>query len=374
MKKVLALALAVLMCMGIFAGCAGGDDKDVSSKTGTDQSEATGDSDDKTDDLGSSLTIYTWEGMFPQEVLKGFENETGVKISYSNFDFNETMLAKLQNDTQGEYDLVICDDYIIETVIAEGLAEKLDKSKIPNFGNINPLYQAQYYDPQDEYTVPYGAGVQTIVYDPNLVDLDIKGYEDLWSEKLKDNLGLIASYLVIDGMALKTMGESYNTEDIATIEAAGEKLIELAPNVRLIKDDNLQDDIISGEIAAAVMYTSQVTMAKMVNPELKVVYPEEGLGFGIMGAFVPEGAKNSAAAHAFLDYILEPEVSAECFEYIGYYCTTKTAEEYISDEMKEYLTIPDDFDTSKMEMIRNLPAEVLEAHERIWTAFKAATD
>ena len=83
------------------------------------------------------------------------------------------------------------------------------------------------------------------------------------------------------------LGESYNTEDVAVIEQAGEKLLELAPNIRLIKDDNVQDDLISGEVSAAVMYTSQVTMACMANPELKVVYPSEGVGFGIMAQFIP---------------------------------------------------------------------------------------
>lgn len=81
------------------------------------------------------------------------------------------------------------------------------------------------------------------------------------------------------------------------------KLLELAPNIRLIKDDNLQDDLISGEISAGVMYTSQVTMACLANPDLKVVYPSEGIGFGIMAQFVPVNAPNPDAAHAFIDYI-----------------------------------------------------------------------
>ena len=109
------------------------------------------------------LVLYTWEGMFPQEVLDGFEEETGIKIIYSNFDTDETMLEKLSMAKGGDYDIVIADDYIIEQVIQEGLAEKLDKEKLENFGNINPLYQGQFYDPEDEYTAPYGAGIPLIV-------------------------------------------------------------------------------------------------------------------------------------------------------------------------------------------------------------------
>ena len=105
----------------------------------------------------SELVLYTWEGMFPQEVLDGFEEETGCKIVYSNFDTDETMLEKVSMAKGGDYDVVIADDYILEKIVEEGLATKLDKDKISNWGNINPLYQGQFYDAKDEYTVPYGA-------------------------------------------------------------------------------------------------------------------------------------------------------------------------------------------------------------------------
>ena len=173
-------------------------------------------------------------------------------------------------------------------------------------------------------------------------------------------------------MALKVMGESYNTEDVAVIEEAGQKLLELAPNIRLIKDDNIQDDLISGEISAAVMYTSQVTMAMLANPELEVVYPSEGIGFGIMGMFIPSNAPHSDAAYKFMEYILDPEVSAQCFEYIGYYCTNSAAEEYINEEYKSFLTLPEEF-SDNTEMIENISAEALETHTRVWTEFRTAT-
>ena len=114
----------------------------------------------------SELVLYTWEGMFPQEVLDGFEEETGCKIVYSNFDTDETMLEKVSMAKGGDYDVVIADDYILEKIVEEGLATKLDKDKISNWGNINPLYQGQFYDEKDEYTVPYGTGIPLIVYDP----------------------------------------------------------------------------------------------------------------------------------------------------------------------------------------------------------------
>jgi spermidine/putrescine-binding protein len=317
------------------------------------------------------LTLFTWDEMFPQEILDGFEKETGIKINYVNFDYDETMLTRLQTAGGGDYDLVIADDYIIETAIAEGLVQKLDKRRLSNYRNINPIYQKQFYDPNDEYTVPYGAGVQTIVYDPKTVRLDIRGYADLWDRSLANSLGIIENYRVINGMALKVLGQSYNVEDPALIRRAGDRLLELAPNIRLIRDDNLQDELISGEISAAVMYTSQVTMAKMENPDLRIVFPQEGIGFGIMAGFIPSKAPNPDAAYAFLNYILDAERGARCFEFLGYYSTYSASDPLIGAEYKDFLTLPGGFNVN-MEMIQNIGAEAEEVHSLIWTAFKAA--
>lgn len=317
------------------------------------------------------LTLYTWAEMFPQEILDGFEKDTGYTINYVNFEENETMLTKLQAAGGGGYDLIIADDYIIETAIAEGLVQKLDKSKLSNYRNINPIYQKPFYDPDDAYTVPYGAGVQTIVYDPGKVSVKIQGYADLWDDSLKGNVGVIGNYRVINGMALKVLKQSYNTNDIAVIRQAGEKLLGLAPNIRLIRDDFLEEELLSGEIAAAVMYTSMVTAAKLENPGLEVVFPGEGIGFGIMGSFIPSKAPNADAAYAFLNYILDAKRGAECFEFLGYYSTYSASDPLISDEYKSFLTMPAGFNVD-MEMIQNINEEAEEEHNRIWTAFRSA--
>jgi len=321
-----------------------------------------------------TLNLYTWAGMFPDEVIAGFEEKYSIDVNYVNFDYNETMLSKLEAADGGDYDLIIADDYIIEAAIAEGLVQKIDRSKIPSITNVNPVYQGQFFDPTDEYTVPYGAGVQTIVYDPAKVSVDIKGYSDLWDPSLEDSVGIISNYRVINGMALKINGKSYNTLSEDEIIAAGEKLKSLAPNIRLIKDDNIQDDLLSGEVSAAVMYTSQVTLAKMTDPSLEIVFPDEGIGFGIMGMFIPSKAPNSDAAHKFIEYILTPEIAADCYEYLGYYCTNSAAEEFISEEYRSFLTLPKEFTSENMEMIGNISAEADTAHLNVWTEFRALCD
>ncbi len=359
MKKTIAILLSLLLAMGLLAGCGGGG--------GDDDSQGGSGSDGET---AKELNLYTWDGMFPQEVLSDFEAETGIRIYYSNFDTDEAMLAKLEETEGGDYDLVIADDYIIELVVAEGLAQKLDPSKISTIGNINPLYQGQFYDPADEYTIPWGSGIPLIVYNPALTGFDLTGYEDLWNPALKDNVALIANYRVVNGITLKTMGQSFNTEDLDQIAAAGEKMKLLAENVRVINDSNTQDFLVSEEVAAAFLYTSQVNAALAARDDLKICYPKEGLGFGIMAAFIPSKAPNSDAAHQFLDYLNRPEVAAKCFEFLGYYCTNKAAEEHISAELYDQLVVPET--VTEGEIVQNISQEAEDAHAKIWNEFKAA--
>lgn len=271
---------------------------------------------------GTTLNLFTWDGMFPQEVLDGFKEEYGVEINYSNFDYDETMLAKLEESQGKDYDLVIADDYIIELAIEQGLVQKLDKSKISTIGNVNPLFESQFYDPTNEYTVPYGAGIPMIVYNPDEISFEITSYNDLWNSELVDNVGIIGNSRVINGITLKSLGYSFNTN----------------------------------------------------NPELKAVYPKEGVGFGIMAAFIPSQAPNSDAAHAFLDYINEPEVAAKCYEWLGYFVTNKAAEELISDEMRPAIVVSDVSSIEAGEMIENVSDEALELHNEIFAKFQQATN
>lgn len=382
-KSVLALCLSLCMVSSIFAGCGNSKDKgaaegmDSGVENATENNAAAGDTAQNAATgeknlAGTELNLFTWAGMFPQEVLDGFEEETGVKINYSNFDYDEDMFAKLAEAEGGTYDFIIADDYILELVEAEGLSQDLDKSRLKNYGNINPVFQGQFYDEDDSFTIPYGAGIPLIVYDPALVDIEIKGYADLWDPSLEDNVAIIGNYRVINGITLKTMGESFNTEDLAVIQAAGERLEELSDNIRSITDSNTQDLLISGEVGAAFMYTSQVFGALYAREDLQVVYPEEGLGYGIMAGFIPAKAPNADAAYAFIDYLLQPEISAKCTEYIGYFSTNSAAEEYIDESIRSALVLPEN--ASEGEFIMNISQEAEDLHAKIWNEFKDECD
>lgn len=348
LKKYLVVAMILVMSASLLAGC-GGDGKDDSSSN-------------------EKLVVYTWEGMFAPEVIEAFEEETGIEVEFPVFDTNETMLAKLEENEGSDYDVVIGDDYILETVINEGLATKLDKSKISTYDNINPLYLNHFYDPKSEYTVPFGAGIPLIVYNKEAVGKEITSYKDLWMPELKDNLAVVGNYRVINGITLNSMGKGLNEENVDVIKEAGRKMEELAPNVRIISDNNPQDYLISGEVNAAFMYTSQVIAAVNADPSLSVCYPSEGVGFGVMNAFIPKNAPNSEAAYKFLDFINRGEEAAKLFEFLGYYTTNNASEEFISEELKEVLIVPDTI--TEGEIMQNISREADDQQQKNWNLFK----
>ena len=345
-KRILALALSTAVCFSLLA-CGGAPE------------------------ANKELVIYTWAEFVPQDVIDGFEAETGIEVIYNHFETDEEMLAKLESTNGGDYDIVIADDYIIKMADDRGLVKTLDQSKIENFGNIDEKYTGFFYDPDGTKTVPYGPGIPLIVYDPTRVTCEITGYESLWDPSLRDSVALMDSQRVVNGIALKTMGESFNTEDIATIEAAGEKLLELAPNIRILSMDQTQKYLLSGEVSVAFLFTSQVALALQENPNLEVVYPEEGLGFGVAAAFIPQNAPNSDAAHMFLNYILDGEVGAKISTQTYYLCANKAAYEYLPEEFQKSLMIAED-DIPEGEIIQALGEEATAAHDKIYIAFKAA--
>ncbi|MBO5198464.1 MAG: spermidine/putrescine ABC transporter substrate-binding protein [Lachnospiraceae bacterium] len=346
MKRILVLILALALSISAFTGCG-----------------------KKTEELN----LYTWAEYVPADVIADFEKDTGIRVNYTNFETNEEMLAKLSAADGGDYDLILASDYIIKIAADEGLLSELDTSKIPNWENIDPIYQGFFYDPEDKYTVPYAPGIPLIVYNPDKVSIEIDGYEDLWDPSLVDQVGLMDTERVVTGITLKTLGASFNTEDLDLIRQAGEKLLELAPNIRMLHQDQTQNALIQGEINVAFLFTSQVALALQANPNFKVVYPKEGLGFGVDALFVPKNAPNKDNAHTFLNYILDGEVGARIATQTYYLCPNKVSYEYLPEEFHNSLMITTE-DIPEGEFIQNISSEAEAVHNEIYTAFKAALD
>ncbi len=348
MKKIILLIAAVLLIIGALASC------------GTDNSS----------NSNRTLNVLTWDGYIPEDVISSFEKSSGIKMNFSNFNDNEEMLSKLSATDSAEYDLVIASDYMIDIAVKMGLIDELDKSQIPNYENIDAVYLNQYYDPGNKYTVPYGPGTPLIVYDPQKIDIDIKGYNDLWNTELKNNIVLLDDARNIIGITLKSMGYSFNETDEEILNKAKDKLATLKDNIHHFDYNNPYESIISGEASVAYMFTPQVLLAIQARPELKVVYPEEGMGFGIDSWFIPITAKNKDEAHEFLNYILEPEIGANISEQIMYMCPNKASYPYLSENFTNNpaLYIPTEI-LGTPEFIKDV-GSATSIYDKIWTEFK----
>lgn len=374
-KRAGALFLAAVLTASSATGCKGNSPSntaDTEKGSEAEDNKNNTSSEEKKKDAGE-LNIYTWAEYVPQDIIDRFEKETGIRVNYTNFEANEEMLAKLETSGGGDYDLIIASDYIIKIAADEGLVMEIDKEKVPNFKNIDPVFQGFFYDPDNTLTVPYGPGIPLLVYDPSVVTAEITGYESLWDPSLADSVALMDSERVVMGMALKTMGESFNTEDLDVIRKAGDKLMELAPNVRVLSQNQTQDFLLSGEVSAAFLFTSQVVLALNQNPDLQVVYPKEGLGFGVDAAFIPSKAPNSDNAHAFLNFILDGEIGALVSQQTYYLCPNQASYEFLPEEFQKSLVISAD-DIPNGEFIQDVGAEANALHEEIWTEFKANLD
>lgn len=315
------------------------------------------------------LNIFTWENYFDEGTLAEFTKASGIKINYSVFSSNEEMLMKLQASDGGEYDIVLASDYVISSARKEGLLQPLNKEKLTNWDNINPAYLNQYFDPDNVYSVPYTAGSPMIVYDPEQVEGEITSFSDLWDDQFEDGLWILNDARVIIGAVLRSLGYSYNTTDEAQLAEAAEKLNELKPNCRVLDYDMTYNYLASGEVKAAYLFTPYVVLTMMENPNLKAVFPEEGIGFGIDSIVIPKNAPHPEAAHQFINFYLQADTAKAVAEYQAYINTNQAADALIDPDFLSMspFHIPEELYADK-EYVEDI-GEAAAKYQEIWTNF-----
>lgn len=316
------------------------------------------------------LNLLSWEYYVDDQTLADFEKETGIKVQFSPMDSIDNMLLKLSQNNGSEYDLILSSDYSLSILRKEGLIQKLDKAKLSNYQNLDERYLSQYYDQDNEYVIPYTAGTPLIVYDPDKVPFEIKSYSDLWDERLKGSIVTLDNPRVMIGIVLKTMGQSFNVVDPEILNAAKEKMMSLYDNILVFTDDSTNVPLDNGEVSVGFMYTPYVYMAVMNNPNLKVVYPTEGMGFGVDGFVIPANAPHPDNAHKLLDYLMRPDVAANCTMQQMYMCCNKAALPYLSEDFvnSPVIYIPDEI-LGKTEYIMDVGKDE-SLFSDIYTAFK----
>jgi spermidine/putrescine transport system substrate-binding protein len=321
---------------------------------------------------GETLVIYTWEDYVPGEVVEDFEKATGIKVVYASFSSNEEMFNSFVQKTN-QYDLILCSDYIIDKMAESGgLLKELDKPRIANYGNIDPVFQGQYFDPDNKYAIPYATGSPTIVYDSAKVSFPITGIKDLWNPNLRESIVLLDDVRDIMGMTLLMMGEDVNETDPEILERAKQELISLKPNIIAFNADYPHESIIRGDATVGYMYGSQATAAWEAVPTVEFVFPEEGVTTYIDCFVLSASAPNLDNSYTFLNYILNGEVSAKMSGIINYGNCNTAAKDFLPEEYlnNRSVNIPSEIQATAQFYLPLGEYEIL--YDIIWTEFKAA--
>lgn len=327
---------------------------------------------------GTTINVYNW-GEYISDGSEGsmdinaeFTKRTGIKVNYNNYDTNENMYAKLKSDGVS-FDIVIPSDYMIERLIDEDMLQKIDFSNIPNYKYIDAEYKGLYFDPKDEYSVPYNVGMVGLIYNTKMVKEAPTSWDVMWDEQYKGKVLMFDNPRDAFGIAQKLLGQSFNTTDEAEWRAAADKLKAQKPILQGYVMDDIFRKMESGEAAIAPYYAGDFITMHNNNPDLAFVYPQEGVNIFVDSICIPKNAKNKAAAEAYINFLLDPDIAVENANYLGY-ATPNTAvltrEDY---ELKgnAYL-YPEDQQMPKTEYFYNLPQKTLTLMTDLWSELKAS--
>ena len=317
------------------------------------------------------LNVFNWSEYLPEEVIKKFEERHGVKVNYSTFSSNEEMLAKV-SVSNGTYDLTVASDYYIQPMAKEGLIQPLDLNNIPNLKNLSEEYINKEHDPGNQYSIPYMGNTVSLAYNPEAIKTEITSLADLWKPELKDQIVMVDDLRFILGMVLKSMGYSGNETDPARLEEAKQKMLELMPNIKAFDSDSPKTLMINGEVNVAFVWGAEIALAQREKPQFKTVLPKEGLMISFDNFVIPAGAKNKETAEAFINFLLEPEISAEISQSFPYINPNKEAHPMIDKEIMENQAIylPAE-ELKRTESIQDI-GDAMQLYDRVWSEVKSA--
>lgn len=319
--------------------------------------------------LSGELNVFNWSEYLPQTVIDKFEQKYGVKVNYSTYSSNEEMLAKLMAGAS-QYDLSVSSDYMVEIMTKKGLIQEIDMKNVPNFKNIGDDFKNQSFDPGNKYTVPYMWGDAVIAVNTEKVTKPVTSYKDLWDPSFKNSLVVLDDQRAIIGAALKKLGYSLNETDEKKLEQAKEELKNLTPNIKAYDSDSPKTLLINGEAKAGLVWGAEAALARKENPNIKAVLPVEGMYLWQDNFVIPKGAQHKRNAEAFINFILEPENSAEISKEFPYANPNLAAHPLIDKEtLSDPAVYPPKEDLAKGEHLKDL-GDVTAIYDKIWSEIK----
>nr|WP_166358286.1 polyamine ABC transporter substrate-binding protein [Pseudomonas akapageensis] len=336
-----------------------------------------------------TVHIYNWSDYIGESTLADFQKATGIKPVYDVFDSNETLEGKLLAGHTG-YDVVVPSNHFLGKQIKAGAFQKLDKSLLPNWKNLDPalLARLEKNDPGNQYAVPYLWGTNGIGYNAEKVKA-VLGVDkiDSWAmlfepeniKKLsKCGVAFLDSGDEMLPAVLNYIGLSPNSTNEADYKKAEDKLLAVRPYVTYFNSSKYISDLANGEICVAAGFSGDVFQAKARAAEagkgvnITYVIPKEGGNLWFDMLAIPRDAANVKEAHAFINYLLEPEVIAQVSDYVGYANPNPAAGALMDQKVRtDEAVYPPQAVLDKTYVNSELPPKIQRLMTRIWTKVKS---
>ena len=327
---------------------------------------------------GTTINVFNWgeyisdtyeDGLI--DVNSEFEKLTGIKVNYVTYESNEDLYPKIKNGG-ASYDIIIPSDYMIERMISEEMLLPIDVESIPNYKYISDDYKGMYFDPEDEYSVPYNVGMVGLIYNTKMVTEKPTSWRVMWDERYKGKILMIDNPRDAFAIPEKILGYSLNTTDEKELSDVAQLLIEQKPLLQGYVMDEVFNKMESGEAAMVPYYVGDFILMNDVNPDLDFVYPEEGVNIFVDSICIPKCSQNYDAAIKYINFMLDPEVALSNAFYIGY-ATPNTgvlqSEDYAEMRENPYL-YPSKENMPDTEYFHNLPQESLLRLSELWNEIR----
>jgi putrescine transport system substrate-binding protein len=297
------------------------------------------------------LHVFNWSDYIAEDTVPNFEKQSGIKVTYDVFDSNDVLETRLLAGNSG-FDLVVPSASFLERQIKAGVFQKLDKSQIPNLQHMDPdiMNRVGLHDPNNEYSVTYLWGTTGIGYNEDKIKKIFgDARPDSWSyifdpknaAKLKDcGISLLDAPDEILKIVLAWIGRDPNSQKEEDLKAAEAKLTPIRPFVRKIHSSQYIDDLANGELCIAVGWSGDILQARDRADEagqgVKINYaiPKEGTIVWFDMLAIPADAKHPKNAHAFINYLMEPQVAANNSNFVNYANGNGASLPMVSDQVK----------------------------------------
>jgi putrescine transport system substrate-binding protein len=340
------------------------------------------------------LNIYNWSDYIADDTIKNFEKETGIKVRYDNYDNNEVLHAKLVAGKTG-YDIVVPSSHFAKTQIEGGLLQKLDRSKLSNWGNLDKglLEQLAKLDPGNQYLVDWLWGYVTVGINVNKVKAalgDMPMPDNAWSllfdpkyvSKLKScGVSLLDSASEVVPAALHYIGKPPYSRDPADYAAAGQMLKTIRPFVTRFSSSGYIEEMASGGICLVLGYSGDINIARNRAAEasktakvpvvIEALIPRTGATLFFDTMAIPKDAKNVENAYLFINYILRPEVHASLTNKVFYANPNSASLKFVKKDVAENKSIFLDAAAAKTMIAPDaLPQDIRKVQTRTFSNFK----